>query len=104
MKWIWAILSVIILTACASPTAEFQPQTDQPTEQPADDKQAADLQVTDTPTEQPATVEPERVRADLTDYGPAPELENEVWLNTSESLRLGDLRGKVVLLEMWTFG
>ena len=42
--------------------------------------------------------------ASLKDYGPASELENEVWLNTSEPLRLADLRGQVVLLEMWTFG
>jgi len=36
--------------------------------------------------------------------GPAPELQNDVWLNTSEPLRLANLRGKVVLLDMWTFG
>lgn len=35
---------------------------------------------------------------------PAPELTGETWLNTSSPLRLTDLRGKVVLLEMWTFG
>lgn len=49
-------------------------------------------------------VETSIVRADLEDYGPAPELENEVWLNTNEPLRLENLRGKVVLLDMWTFG
>jgi len=40
----------------------------------------------------------------LDNYGLAPELENEVWLNTDQPLRLADLRGKVVLVEMWTFG
>ena len=40
----------------------------------------------------------------LPNHGPAPELSNEVWLNTDLPLRLADLRGKVVLLEMWTFG
>jgi len=40
----------------------------------------------------------------LEDLGPAPELENKIWLNTDQPLQLADLRGKVVLLEMWTFG
>jgi hypothetical protein len=40
----------------------------------------------------------------LTSLGVAPELTNEVWINSAEALRLADLRGKVVLLEMWTFG
>ena len=40
----------------------------------------------------------------LEDYGTAPELTNEVWLNTAGPLRLADLRGQVVLLDMWTFG
>ena len=42
--------------------------------------------------------------ADLPDLGDAPELTNEVWLNTDTPLRLAYLRGKVILLEMWTFG
>ncbi len=38
------------------------------------------------------------------DLGQSPELENEVWINTPEPLRLAGLRGKVVLIDMWTFG
>jgi len=34
---------------------------------------------------------------------PAPEITNLVWLN-SEPKRMADLRGKVVLVEFWTFG
>ena len=43
------------------------------------------------------------VRADLRDLGAAPELKNTVWLNTAAPLKLADLRGQVVLLNMWTF-
>jgi thiol-disulfide isomerase/thioredoxin len=39
----------------------------------------------------------------LPDGGPAPDFRNDVWIN-SEPLRLADLRGKVVLVEFWTFG
>lgn len=41
--------------------------------------------------------------ARLRPQGEAPELFNEVWLN-SEPLRLVDLRGQVVLIEFWTYG
>ena len=40
----------------------------------------------------------------LPDQGEAPELTNEIWLNIDTPLRLANLRGKVVLLDMWTFG
>ncbi|MBI3002832.1 MAG: hypothetical protein HYY54_04275 [candidate division NC10 bacterium] len=33
----------------------------------------------------------------------APEVESPVWIN-SAPLRLADLRGKVVLVEFWTYG
>ena len=55
------------------------------------------------PTEMPGD-ESQAVRADLPDLGLAPELENQVWLNVAEPLRLADLGGKVILLDMWTFG
>jgi len=42
--------------------------------------------------------------ASLPDLGPAPELTNATWLNVDSPLRLADLRGKVVIVEMWTFG
>jgi hypothetical protein len=59
------------------------------------------------PTHIPATptltVEPTKVVADLPNLGPAPEWSNDTWIN-SDPLTLADLRGKVVLLEFWTFG
>ena len=42
--------------------------------------------------------------ASLPDLGPAPELTNESWLNVDAPLRLAHLRGKVVAIDMWTFG
>ena len=44
-----------------------------------------------------------RLLASLENYGPAPQWHNDVWLN-SEPLTLADLRGKVVMVEFWTFG
>ena len=66
---------VLVLTACAAP-ADFQ------------------------------TTEPilPIFSASLPDLGPAPELTNDTWLNVDAPLRLADLRGKVVAIEMWTFG
>jgi len=42
--------------------------------------------------------------ASLPDLGPAPELTNDTWLNVDSPLRLADLRGKVIAIDMWTFG
>jgi len=50
------------------------------------------------------TEEPMPKVASLPDLGPAPELTNDTWLNVDSPLRLADLRGKVVLIDMWTFG
>ena len=49
-----------------------------------------------TPTLIPATIIP--------NFGLAPDITNEVWLNTDTPLPLTSLRGKVVLVEFWTFG
>ena len=42
--------------------------------------------------------------ASLPDLGPAPELTNKTWLNVNAPLRLAQLHGKVVAIDMWTFG
>ena len=53
------------------------------------------------------TIAPTAAQQELLDklrpQGEAPELLNEVWLN-SEPLKLADLRGQVVLVEFWTYG
>ena len=40
----------------------------------------------------------------LPDLGPATDITNEVWLNTDNPLDLEAVRGRVVLVEFWTFG
>ena len=46
---------------------------------------------------------PRADKSSLPDLGTAPELTNTTWLNVDAPLRLANLRGKVVLLDMWTF-
>jgi thiol-disulfide isomerase/thioredoxin len=57
------------------------------------------LRAQTTPTPGPESV----YISNLRDNGPAPEIYGESWLNTERPLRLRDLAGQVVLLDMWTF-
>ena len=82
MSGMWtALIGMILLTSCAP--ASGQGQTDSANRN----------------REVRTPVEPL-----LEDRGVAPELQNEVWLNVEAPLRMADLRGKVVLLDFWTFG
>lgn len=75
MKLVWILsLPILMLSACGTASIEA-----------------------DTP-------EPALTATPLPDLGPAPELTNEIWLNVDAPLRLADLRGNVVAIEMWTFG
>lgn len=58
------------------------------------------------PTTEPAAATAAQVKPPpkLPVIGPAPEFQNDTWINTESPLRLADLQGKVVLLEFWTFG
>jgi hypothetical protein len=57
-----------------------------------------------TPEAESEPPKPMPTSAALPDLGLAPELTNEIWLNVDAPLRLADLRGKVVAIDMWTFG
>ncbi len=62
-----------------------------------------------TQTEEPADLTQDKpamlkLASSLPDLGLAPELTNTTWLNVDAPLRIADLRGKVVIVEMWTFG
>ena len=52
----------------------------------------------------PADPTPRPFVANLPVLGIAPELHDGAWLNSSTPLSLAGLRGRVVALEMWTFG
>ncbi|MCA9966264.1 MAG: hypothetical protein KC423_18570 [Anaerolineales bacterium] len=81
MKWmIFAGLFALLLAACTSQRGSVEPAAELPTPVPA----------------KPAL--------HLPDLGAAPEIENEVWVNADAPVTLASQRGKVVLLEFWTFG
>ncbi len=87
-----AALLTLIATACTMPTAldaflaaDATPPAREAAPAPAD------------------TTSPPFV-ADLPVLGVAPELHDGAWLNSASPLSLAGLRGKVVALEMWTFG
>jgi len=115
MKIVWMSLACIVLAACTPVAAalESQPivnETVEPMIETATLPEPEINRVTATTEYQPIPGEvlpsstPERFQSDLPDLGPAPELENEIWLNSDQPLRLANLGGKVVLLDMWTFG
>ena len=78
-KVLQVLLLLVFLPACAAPAAAPAGQVSEP---------AMPL-----PSATP-----------IPELRPAPELHDGLWLNTDESIKLADLRGQVVLLEMWTFG
>ena len=78
---VWLVVG-LLLASCAppsSPDAESKPEQPEPTPEPL----SSDL---------------------IPDLGPAPDITNDVWLNSDQPLDLAALRGKVVLVEFWTFG
>ena len=79
--------------------AQVEP-TDEPTIQPTD-KPTNTPSPTDTPSPT-NTPKVEKVYV-LPDLGKAPDITNETWIN-ADPHTLEDLRGKVVLVEFWTFG
>ncbi len=102
-RWIVGVLTVFLVSCVvASGKDNVNSNEDPLAVQPSQELQE--------PTKAPALAEgdpdgeTQPAQAVLEDYGPAPELTNEVWLNSDHPLQLADLRGKVVLIDMWTFG
>jgi len=89
--WGTAVLLILILAiaACSAPAAEEASRSENEA-------------VATSGTEVPPTRE--EIVVNLPDMGEAPEFQNEVWLNSDGPVTLASQRGKVVLLEFWTFG
>ena len=116
--------AAFVQPAVISPEPQTAPTSEKPTATPpvklapTEAQPATATVVSSTPTAVPEPPAPTPAQVENTDgltedqrlllaeyppQGAAPELRNEQWLN-SEPLRLAGLRGKVVLLDMWTFG
>ena len=99
----WRITLLVVFVLLAGCSGEFQNLAIESPEGP-DSEFTATQENTPAPTFLPQS-EPEiEAMPPLPNLGSAPELTNEVWLNTDHPLHLADLRGKVVLIDMWTFG
>ncbi|WP_420645701.1 hypothetical protein [Candidatus Leptofilum sp.] len=81
------IFLILTITACAVPAAK---------------EASGEVEVLASGTVVPPTRG--EVVVELPDMGEAPEFLNEVWLNSDGPVTLAAQRGKVVLLEFWTFG
>ncbi|MEM7116878.1 MAG: hypothetical protein AAF614_30890 [Chloroflexota bacterium] len=94
MKLIWlgliTAVFTLILAACSSTTTESDPAAE-----------SVDILASGTIEPEPTS---EPVQLELPNLGQAPEWDNDVWINTDEPLTVASQRGKVVLLEFWTFG
>jgi thiol-disulfide isomerase/thioredoxin len=90
--WITAVIPIfiLILVACTSNQRESAVA------------ESSGVQVLASGTVVPPTPKP--IQVDLPDRGVAPEILNETWINSESPVTLESVRGKVVLLEFWTFG
>lgn len=90
----------LLLSGCsapslATPAAQILEQTTSQSQSITQSQPLSDTAAVLTPEQQ--------LLASLPNRGAAPELFNEIWLN-SPPLKLAELRGKVVLIKFWTFG
>ena len=92
------LLLVLVATACAA--------ADPPDQIPSGDvvETAVLDQVTETGEPETAVSPISPTALPLPVIAAAPDWDNEVWINSDRPIRLTDVRGKVVLLEFWTFG
>ena len=117
-RWLLNFAIPLLVAACATQQVHVEPLAQAPTQaiqlvQAVTPTQPIPPTATDAPTQNPTETSIPPVTATLTqlqqeaaamgNFGQAPELHEAIWLNTEEPLKLANLRGKVVLLDMWTF-
>ncbi len=94
MRSLVAIAVLSLLTAACTATDDVQDTTTAPAETPVPESSV--------PEEAAEPTAPSRSYAGV---DPAPEFPDGLdWLNTDRPLSLAELRGKVVLLDFWTYG
>ena len=99
--WLALGFGLVACAASGEPAAGTSRPASSPTstpDEPVDSPSAAGEEPTVPPTVTPSPA------LSLPDLGLAPDITNEVWLNTDQPLNLDALRGRVVLVEFWTFG
>lgn len=114
-KIFWGFPLFLLLLAACQPLSEAEPAVEViPVEEAAAVEEAvvteapptAEVIVTEAPAVEEVIVEetqPEENADWLPELGPAAEIDNDVWIN-SPPLTMAELKGKVVLVEFWTFG
>ena len=86
------LLLILLLAACSVATETAVSTNVEP--------EIGDIDVEEAVVEETAV----SLEINLPDLGIAPEITNDVWINVDEPITLASQRGKVVLLEFWTFG
>lgn len=94
---VWCVSFSVPFAAAPLPTTTMQDDTSMEVEPENENAGAEVTTIAPTYDTIPLTVE-------LQDLGTAPEITNNEWINTEKPLRLAELRGKVVVVEFWTFG
>ena len=100
------LITVLAMTSCTAVEGKSDSAQEAAVEEPAKAVMEQDLERAEMPAVEPEPTQPPVATeaSILPVIGPAPGWENEVWINSDGPLPLGALRGKVVLLEFWTFG
>ncbi|NKQ37614.1 MAG: hypothetical protein HF973_18625 [Chloroflexi bacterium] len=95
-RWLLLPILAFLAAGCAGSGTGVAPPANAPI------SQSPNLPISQSPTNTPMPTELPPV--DLPDLGEAPEIENTVWINADEPVTIASQRGKVILLEFWTFG